>query len=234
MRKRTYGFVFVAVAAVAVGGGSLMAGAAGPVKVNAYNQMRFDQIGGSTASWQTSSPSDPLDTNTRAIVTVVTPGNYADAYTRASLHINKAVGQVKNLSYDFQADKTAGGDPRISVIFANGDVAYLNAQFCNQPLAASSYTWSRADFTGSTTTNSAPCSFMDNHGATYASTATTSAWQAYVSAHPGQIVVQTVFVLDYPPNTGGSYAVDRISLGTGWMYHAYSNHADKCPTEAAC
>ena len=232
--------VMVGVCALAIAG-SIGAASASPPnqinqKVNAYNYLHLFVSGTATASWQTIADS-PLDPDGRALVGTL-PDNsittYVNAYSSASRHINKAVGSIKNLSYDFQADKTAGGDPRISVIFSNGDVAYLNAQYCDQPLAASSYTWSRADFTGSTTTDSAPCSFMDSHGATYASTATTSAWQAYVKAHPGQVVSQTIFVLDYPPDTGGSYAVDRISLGTGWMYHASSNHADKCPTEAVC
>lgn len=240
MRKTHSLAVMVAVAALGVAGTIGAASASPPNQinqnVNAYNYLHLFASGTATVSWQKIADS-PLDTDGRALVGTL-PDNvittYVNAYSQASMHINRPAWSMKNLSYDFQADKTAGGDPRISVIFTNGDVAYLNAQYCNQPLAASSFTWSRADFTGSTTTNSAPCSFMDSHGVTYASTATTSAWHAYVTAHPGQVVAQTVFVLDYPPDTGGSYAVDRISLGTGWMYHAYSNHADKCPTEAAC
>lgn len=240
MRKIHSLAVMVGVAALAIGGTMAAASASPPnqinQKVNAYNYLHLFVSGTASASWQKIADS-PLDTNGRALVGTLPDNNintYVNAYSQASRHINKSASSIKNLSYDFQADKTAGGDPRISVIFANGDVAYLNAQFCAQPLAASGNTWSRADFTGSTTTNSAACSFMDSNGVTYASTATTSAWRAYVTAHPGQVVAQTVLVLDYPPDTGGSYAVDRISLGTGWMYTAYSNHADKCPTEAAC
>lgn len=240
MRKIHSLAVLVGVASLVIAGTMAAASASPPnqinQKVNAYNDLHVVVSGTATAGWQKIADS-PLDADGRALVGTL-PDNlittYVNADSNASLHINKAVGSIKNLSYDFQSDKTAGGAPRISVIFTNGDVAYLNAQFCAQPLAASSNTWSRADFTGSTTTHSAPCSFWDNHGVLYASTATTSAWHAYVTANPTQIVAQTIFVLDYPPNTGGSYAVDRISLGTGWMYHAYSNHADKCLTEAAC
>jgi hypothetical protein len=239
MRKIHSLAVMVGVAALAIAG-TMAAASASPSnkinqKVNAYNNLHLFVSGTATASWQKTADS-PLDADSRALVGMLPDANittYVNAYSQASLHINKPVGSIKNLSYDFQSDETAGGDPRISVIFTNGDVAYLNAQYCAQPLAASSNTWSRADFTGSTTANSAPCSFWDNHGVLYASTSTTSAWHAYVTANPSQVVAQTIFVLDYP-DTGGRYAVDRISLGTGWMYHAYSNHADTCPTEAVC
>jgi hypothetical protein len=240
MRKIHSLAVMVAVAALAIAGTMAAASASTPnqinQKVNAYNYLHLFVSGTATAGWQKTADS-PLDADSRALVGTLPDNNintYVNAYSQASRHLNKPIGSIKNLSYDFQSDKTAGGDPRISVIFTNGDVAYLNAQFCAQPLAASSYTWSRADFTGSTTASSAPCSFMDSHGATYASTGTTSAWQAYATANPTLVVAQTIFVLDFPPDSGGSYAVDRISLGTGWMYHAYSNHADTCPTEAVC
>jgi hypothetical protein len=231
--------VLVGVAALAIAGTMATASASPPSqinqKVNSWNYLHLYVSGSATASWQTTADS-PLDADSRALVGLLPDFNittYVNAYTQASPHLNKPVGSIKNLSYDFQSNETAGGDPRISVIFTNGDVAYLNAQDCAQPLAASSYTWSRADFTGSTTTTSAPCSFSDSKGGTYSSTATTSAWQAYVTANPTQVVAQTIFVLDYPA-TDGRYAVDRISLGTGWMYHAASNRADKCPTEAVC
>ena len=231
--------VLIGVAALLVAG-TMAAASASPAnklnqKVNSYNTLHLVVSGTATASWQMTADS-PLDADSRALVGTLPDSNintYVNAYSKASLHINRPVGSITNLSYDFQSDETAGGDPRISVVFTNGDVAYLNAQFCAQPLAASSNTWSRADFTGSTTTNSAPCSFGDSHGATYASTATTSAWQAYVAANPSQVVAQAFLVLDFPDATG-RYAVDRISLGTGWMYHSYGDHADTCPTEAVC
>jgi hypothetical protein len=239
MRKIHSIAVMVGVASLAIAGTMAAASASPSNKINqplnAYNTLHLFVSGTATASWQKTADS-PLDSDSRALVGTLPDSNintYVNAYSHASLHINKSVGSIMNLSYDFQSDETAGGDPRISVIFTNGDVAYLNAQFCAQPLAASSNTWSRADFTGSTTATSAPCSFGDSNGATYSSTATTSAWQAYVTAHPTQVVAQTIFVLDYPDATG-RYAVDRISLGTGWMYHAYNNHADTCPTEAVC
>ena len=101
-------------------------------KVSAYNYLHLFASGTATVTWQKTADS-PLDADGRALVGTLPDSNintYVNAYSHASLHINKPVGSIKNLSYDFQSNETAGGDPRISVIFTNGDVAYLNAQFC--------------------------------------------------------------------------------------------------------
>ena len=244
MRKTHSLAVMVGVAALAIAGTMAAASASPPnqinQKVNAYNLLHLEHFGSATVSWKNVSDS-PLDTDGRALVTFVPSPpdgvSYADAYTKASLHINKSVGLIKNLSYDFASGEVVGGDPRISVIFGNGDVAYLSPDLCTQPIAVSGGTWSRSDFTGSNTSNSAPCGFnvTGTTGGIYTSTATQSAWAVYAAANPTQVVSYDFVVWDYPSaGPTGTYKTDRISLGTGWMYHAYSNHADKCPTEAAC
>lgn len=72
----------------------------------------------------------------------------SDAFTWASLNINKRVGLIMNLSFEFQSNQTAGGAPRLSLIFQNGDVGFMAANRCDQPLAITGGTWSRADWTG--------------------------------------------------------------------------------------
>jgi hypothetical protein len=243
MRKTALGAACVAVAGlVALGAG--VADAAGPVHVNAYQQLRLDQgttcagaADASTIGWQSGTDS-PLDANTRALVGVVDSGGCVDAFTRSSLNINKSAGAIKNLSFDFKSDEFAGGDPRISVIFGNGDVAYLSGDHCSQPIAVSGGAWSRADFTGSTTSNSAACQMYvtgvtGNGGLPYESTSTQSVWAVYVAANPTQTVAYDFFVLDFP-DTAGAYHVDRLSLGTGFMFTYDSTHAVKCVSESTC
>lgn len=158
-----------------------------------------------------------------------------DTYTKASLNINKAVGSIKNLSFDFKSAEFVGGDPRISVIFGNGDVAYLSQDFCKNPIAVQAGLWSRSDFTGSNTTNSAACTFYvtGTTGGTYTSTATQSAWAVYAAAFPAQSVAYDFFVLDYP-DTAGVYHVDRLTMGTGFMFTYDNVHAVNCPYESSC
>lgn len=106
------------------------------------------------------------------------------------------------------------GAPRISVVFDNGLVAYLAAFYCNQSLAASSGTWGRADFTGSTTTNSAPCAIWDSNDQSFTSTATQSAWNVYAAAHPGLTVKQVFLVGDETGHyaIGPPHARDRLDV----------------------
>ena len=238
MRKATLGVVLAAVAGLVVIGGGV-ASAAGPVHVTAYQQLRLDQgtacLGapdGSTIGWHSGTDS-ALDTNSRALVGVVDSGGCVDAFTRSSLNINKSVGSIKNLSYDYQTGVYPGGDPRISVIFGNGDVAYLQGPtYCEQPIAVQAGAWSRADFTGATTSNSASCGFWVT-GVTagfYANTSTQSAWAVYAAANPAQTVAYDFLVLDQ----AGTYPIDRISLGTGFMFTNDSTHAVKCVNESTC
>jgi len=244
MRKRS---TFAALAALTTLGlvvsastAAQAAPASSTTTVGAYQQLRLERFGtGTTMSWQNTADS-PLDTNTRALKTHVATDPdtsdatyyYADAYTRASIHLNKPVGAIHNLSFDYKTGQAGGGAPRISVIFGNGDVGYASAEYCAQPIATSGGTWTRADFTGSNTSMSAPCSFLvtGTTGGTYSSDASSSAWDSYVAAHPSQVVLQTFMVWD----VAGDYTVDRLSLGTGFMFTKDNTHPSKCTTEAAC
>lgn len=226
------GRIFVATCAVLAL--SAVPAAAAPAEhlVNAQNRLRFEIGGAATGGWQTTSDS-PSDANSRALVAnVPANGDYFVAYTRKSLHIGKAVGDVQNLSFEFSEASVSGhaGSPRISVQLSNGDVLFLSAAYCNQPLAVSGNSWGRADFTGSTTTSSAPCVFYDNHQVPYSSTATESAMQVYADMHPDVSVVSAYVVLD----EAGSYSLDRIALGTGRLYDKSNRMAINCPTEASC
>jgi hypothetical protein len=170
--------------------------------------------------WTRSNGDSPLDSNHKAFVfdvgtTGESNGNCVVLYSRASTHLSRRVGAMHNLSFEFlESGHVGAGAPRISVILSNGLVAYLAGFYCNQPLAASNNTWGRADFTGSTTTSSAACRIWDSNGNFYDSTATQSAWSVFAAAHSDLYVNQVIFVGD----ESGHYAIDRLSLGAGWMY----------------
>jgi hypothetical protein len=169
--------------------------------------------------WTAAEGDSPLDTNSKAYVFDVAPGGCGLLYSRKAsvTGLNTTVGNVHNLSFDFKESAHLGaGAPRISVQFANGDIGYLAASYCNQPLAVSGGTWGRADFTGSTLSNSAPCELQvtGTTGGNYDSTTTQSAWDVYAAAHPSQVVSTTYLVGDEE----GHYVIDRLTLGAGFMY----------------
>jgi hypothetical protein len=244
MRKVTLAVAFTAVAVLAaVGGGGLANAEGNGVHVNAYQQLRFQNPGDpvctglSSVGWQTVSQHDPFDSNSRAlVVTLGTNPTCVSAYSRASLNINKLVGNVKNLSFDFLSNEHVGGVPRFSLIFGNGDVGYMGADRCTQPLVISGNVWSRADWTGANLSNSALCNFdvTGSTGGVYSSTLTQSAWQVYVAAHPNQVLKQVFMVWDFSVTPPQTYTVDRISMGTGFMFNNDNTHAIKCTTEATC
>jgi hypothetical protein len=190
--------------------------------------------------WTTAQGDSPLDTNAKAFVFTVTNGGCVVLFSHRSAELGVPVQGIRNLSFDFNESAYLGaGAPRISVVMSNGLVAYLSAYYCNNPLAASGNTWGRADFTGSTTTSSALCLFYDSTGTTYASTATMTAWQVFVAAHPDLSVAQSFFVADEPATTqtlpSGQYAIDRLSLGAKYMYDKSRTVGKFCgQNEAAC
>ncbi len=183
----------------------------------------------STIKWVARGDS-PIDTNSRALVVNVCADEYADAYTGASLVIDKAASEVQNLSWDERSNTPGAGAPRISVIFANGDVAYLASSTCSNPIAVSS-TWNRADFTGEKRAGLCSFSVTGATGGTYTSDGTKSAWDAYVTAHPDQAVSYTFMVWDEV----GHYVQDRISLGTDRLYNYGPQRVVDCNgSEARC
>lgn len=187
-----------------------------------------------TLAWTAGSDSPTDAQNNRALrVNVPAPvgdtSYFAEAYSTFALEIDDPVAQVRNLSFEFRnTEHVGGGAPRIIVIFGNGDVAYLAASGCNNPLGVSP-TWSRADFTGRTTVG---CAFpvTGETGGTYASSGTQSAWAVYSAAHPDQVVSYTDLVFDEP----GTYSLDRITLGSGKMWNNANNKGVNCTTEPSC
>lgn len=205
--------------------------------VKAPHKMQFEALVGadnspsecSTIGWQKVNTDSPLDTNSRALVTHVCEGDYTDAYTNRSLEINQSVGDIKNLSFDVRTADIGAGAPRISVLFNNGDIAYLSAQYCQNPLAASGGTWSRADLTGAV----ANCGFYVTGatGGLYEADGVSSAWDVYAAAHPSQVVSYDFVVFDEP----GDYAIDRVSLATDKLYNTRRDRAFDCSMdENAC
>jgi hypothetical protein len=218
------------VAAIATGGIALAEG--NGVQLSKYQELRThaytydNNTGASTTStcsaiaWKSTGTDSPIDNNTSALaVHVCAPtastSDYVIAWSRASLNIDSLVGDVKNLSYDFRSDLVGAGAPRISVQFNNGDVGYLAASSCAHAFAVAP-SWSRADFTGATS----DCSFnvTGATGGTYAADGTNSAWDVYAAANPTQFVNQAYLVFD----EAGHYRLDRIALGTAYLYN-YSN-----------
>jgi hypothetical protein len=212
--------------------------------VNDYNQFRCHALmpdangnyvtatDGSYCKWQgfgQNGEDSPLDSNARALVTNVLPGDFAEAYTRHSLNLNKPASQIQNLSFDVRTADIKGGSPRIVVVFANplmdgSSYAFLSANTCAQPISS---TWSRADFTGYTGTG---CSIVTSNGTTYSSGGGMSAWDALVAANPDVVVSYDYMVWDQ----AGTYRTDRISLGTGFEYTYGNGRAVRCTTEASC
>jgi hypothetical protein len=183
-------------------------------------------------AWNTSGGDSPNDTNAKSLRLIVgdpSAGEYVAAYSKRSSDIATDANAVKNLSFEFKESAHVGaGAPRISVQFQNGDVAYLSAFYCNQPMAVTGDKWGRADFTRFMS----DCSFFvtgDTAGQ-YAADGSRSAWQVYTDAHPDQIVEQAYLVAD---ETGG-YHIDRLSLGAGVMYTSGNQVGKLCTTEASC
>ncbi len=210
---------------------ALVIGMAGPalaegngVAVSAANQMRFEAPGPSAIGWQSVSSDSPLDTNSRALVMHVdAPDGFADAYTRRSLNINTPVGQLKNLSFEFDNTRAFTGGLRFSVIMDDGSVLFAPADACNNPETVRP-TWSRADFTGNTVGN---CTLF--YGAeTFSPDGTRSAWTNFAVKHPEQVVKYDFIINDNPGTTGATSVVDRISFGTNFLYNYSATRAVPC------
>ena len=179
--------------------------------------------------WNKNGGDSPLDANARSLRLHVgdpNAGEYVAVYSTRSLQIGKDAEAMTNLSFDFKTSMHVGaGAPRISVEFANGDVAYLSAFYSNHSIGDG---WARADFTRFKNDSSFFVS-----GATagqYAADGTRSAWQVYTDAHPDQIVKRAYIVAD----ESGTYRLDRIALGAGVMYGNGNTVGSLCPTEGSC
>lgn len=188
-------------------------------------------------TWQTPRVDSPRDTNkARLAVSVLfqTGDDYAGAYNDCTGIEGKLVGQVKNLSFDFENETgnpvhIGAGSPRYSVgLDTDGDTvtdtyAYLSAFYCSEVLPEDT-TWSRADFTGRTL---AGCSFfVGSENPT--SDGVNSAWTVMALAHPTWVVTGAFFVLDEE----GTAFVDRLAFQNK-MFNA-PNVTITCNSEAVC
>lgn len=197
--------------------------------VKAYDRMSFEVGGKAAINWHSDvlasggSDDSPLDTNNRSLNAGVPTGGYVAAYSAHSTNLTTKVTAAKNLSFDvWTPGHTTGGAPRISVIFKNGDVAYLAASACNNPIAVSGGDWGRADFTGALSGCQFPVTGATE--GTYAADGTRSAFAVYAAAHPTQVISTTFLVED----EAGTYAVDRLALGTGFLYNNSTTQAYPC------
>ena len=184
--------------------------------------------GPGTHAWMAGNDS-PTEADSKFLRLVVDPGEYEDAYSKASLNLDKPVGQIKNLSFNYRATNPDLIGQRISVIFLNGDIAYLDSHYCHRDIAVSGGAWQRSDFTG---WKSPDCSFFVTGatGGQYFGTASTSAWAEYVAANPDQQVELTFFIEDQP----GTYDVDDITLGSGKLYTKSNAPTKGCTSEGSC
>ena len=155
----------------------------------------------------------------------------------------KPVGQVKNLSFDFQnttgnpAVHIGAGAPRYSVdIDQGGDgdydfSAFLAAFYCQGTTTNAG--WSRADFTGQTALGA--CSIWVNN-VQYFSDGTRSAWKVYADANPTDKVMSWVGPAYLVMDEVGTAFVDRLAFQNKmFIRNGTSTSAIKnCGTEAAC
>ena len=218
---RRLGFAMVAaLAALALTGTAALA-----VEPNRH-KLIFE--GGGSHTWLVGNDS-PTEADSKFLRLVVDTGEYTAFYSKKSLNLDKAVGQVKNLSFNFRATNPDVVAQRISVIFVNGDIAYLDSHYCHRAIAVSGGAWQRADFTG---WKSADCSFFVTGatGGQYFGTSSMSAWQVYATANPDQQVAYTFFIVEAP----GTHDVDDITLGSGKLYTKSNSPTKGCTSEGSC
>jgi len=197
-------------------------------------------------TWQSPRIDSPLDSNDHRLAVHVLNqdgDDYAGAYSTCTGIEGKLVGDVKNLSFDFENESAnpfvhiGAGAPRYSVdLDTDGDgfynlSAFLSAFYCGVPLAENPG-WSRADFTGRV---SAGCSiFVD--GVQYTSDGTRSAWKVYADANPTHAVMTTpgsaYLVMDEP----GTAFVDRLAFQNKMYIRSGTGTAaiKSCASEASC
>jgi opacity protein-like surface antigen len=188
-------------------------------------------------TWQDQRVDSPRDANKQrlAVSDLFQDGNdYAGAQGHCTGIEGKLLGQVKNLSFEFE-NETANpvhigtGAPRYSVEIdsTGGNVTdtygYLTAYYC-QAVLPEDTRWSRADFTGRT---QAGCQIFVG-SETFTSDGVHSAWALLALAHPTWKMVQAYFVMDEE----GTAFVDRLAFQNE-MFTA-PNVIQNCGSEAAC
>lgn len=205
--------------------------------VQANKKLQFFGDDTGIITWQSPRVDSPRDANTaRLAVSVLFQDgdDYAGAQGKCTGIEGKLLGQVKNLSFDFENETgnpvhIGAGAPRYSVeLDTDGDgiadtVAYLSAFYC-QAVLPEDTRWSRADWTGRTL---AGCQiFVGAENPT--SNGSTSAWGVLAALHPSWSVVDAFFVMDEE----GTAFVDRLAF-QNQMFTA-PNIIQNCNSEAAC
>lgn len=175
----------------------------------------------------------PIDSNNHALLATICAGDYAVAFTDASKNGLGPLGGVLNLSFDYLTSSITGArQVRIEVTLSNGDGLHLDPASCSKPFSVTGGTYSRADFSG--TAVAGACSVSDSHGATFTSNGTESALQVYADGHPGVTVSSTLIKFFDSTTSTHTYNVDRIALGTGYLYNYSKLRAVVCTTESSC
>lgn len=225
---------------VGLGALALTVALAGPAGAHTDKSARLKLIterSGAEIGWSRG-PDSPLDANRGALNIRTDAGEYAYAYNPTWLgepkHGSRAIQKIRNLSFDVLNEAGGGyvgaGAPRLSIIFLDGSVAYLSAEYCQLPISGST-NWSRADFTGATTADG-PCAFYyDGEPAPYANTATESAWEVFVAAHP-ELRVDYGFLIVDETTAPGRARVDRIAMQNHMQISG--GKVVHCPNESSC
>jgi hypothetical protein len=233
--RKTWTKVLTVGGAVAV----LVIGVAGPASaaegngspVNAANKLRTENQGTTLSRFKTIDDS-PADSNSHALViNVDQTGDAAFVYTNKSSPnnlpgLNVSPGALKNVSFDYDTTHDPGSGLRINVLLADDSVLFLDPNTCSTPYPSGN--WARADFTG----NHTDCTITYNaDGSTYSATATENALQVFADTHPGLKVWQTYVISD----GAGTYVIDRLALGTNYLYNTSQTRAVNCSNnEAKC
>lgn len=189
-------------------------------------------------TWQSPRVDSPRDANkARLAVSVLHQDgdDYAGAQGKCTGIEGQLVGNVKNLSFDFENESAnpvhiGAGAPRYSVeIDSTGGnvtdtVAYLAAFYCPAVMPEDTR-WSRADWTGRTQVG---CQIFLSNAESFSSDGVNSAWKNLALAHPTWAVVQAYLVMDEE----GTAFLDRLAFQNE-MFSA-PNFVQNCGSEAAC
>jgi hypothetical protein len=224
-----------------VGGAAaaLVIGVAGPAAaaegngsaVNAANKLRSFNQGTAVSSFNTIDDS-PADSNHRALViNVDQTGDAAFVYTNKSSPnnapgLNVSPGALKNVSFDYDTTHNPGSGLRINVLLGDHSVLFLDPNTCSSSPYAVTSNWARADFTGNLTN----CTVRWNtDGSTYSANGTENALQVFANAHPTLKVWQVYVISD----GAGTYVIDRLALGTNYLYNTSKTRAVNCGNDEA-
>lgn len=196
----------------------------------------------SSVGWS-SGPDSPADANRRALVARVCGGGVelTEVISNHSARLGRPVGSVENLSLDFRRSGVeAGGGVYLQLFVQNsgdGEASLrMPASTCSDPYPGGS--WARADFTGHR--GAGDCSLYASPpagGATtvYKNTPTASVWEVYASTHPAAVVELSELLMDNGTDEPVTQRVDRLSLGSNWMYDRSPNRGVPCRfSEARC